>query len=94
MSDLDLIHKKLDQLDIKQDRLLDKIEATNIILAKNTTSLEIHERRTTASETRITTLEQDSIKRKALTTIVIKIGAFLVGISTVVATAFEVFRKP
>lgn len=93
MSDFDEIHKKIDRLESKQDLLLDKLADTNIILAKNTISLEIHESRTTASETRITTLEEESIRRQASLNAWLKFGGFLVGFSTIVATVAEIIIR-
>ena len=89
MADLDELHKKLDRLDSKVDHVIDKLAETNIILAKNTTSLEIHEKRTTASEHRIVTLEDENTKRKATNSVWIKLGAFVVGAATVISVIIE-----
>jgi tetrahydromethanopterin S-methyltransferase subunit B len=93
MSDIDELHKKLDKLDTKVDHVIDKLEATNLILAKNTTSLEIHERRTTASEKRIETLEVDNIQRKSLNAVWFRIGTFVVGLITIVGVVFELIHR-
>jgi hypothetical protein len=86
MSDIDELHKKIDRVDTRLDD-------NNRILDRLTISVELHEARTTASETRITTLENENLLRKANSAAWLKFGAFLVGFSTVVGVVFEILHR-
>lgn len=86
MSDIDELHKKIDRLD-------NRLDDNNRILDRLTVSVELHERRTTASEHRIETLEDENTKRKASNAAWVKIGAFLVGAATIVGVVLEIVKR-
>ena len=51
------IEEKLNKIDDKIDKIVDKIHETNIVLAENTQSLIIHEKRTDIAEAKLGILE-------------------------------------
>ena len=97
MSDITELHLKIDRIEKKQDKVLEKLDEkldeTNRILDRLTVSVEVHEKRTTANEVRITSLEDDNVKRKAINSVWLKVGALIVGISTVIGAIVEVINK-
>lgn len=75
MSDInDLIIKYLDKLDTKIEKLDSKMDEMNKVHERNTMVLEEHERRSTASESRISILEETEQQRAERLT---KIKGFL-----------------
>lgn len=58
---------KFDKLEQKIDKLREDISETNTILARNTESLIIHEKRTTLAEARLREIELDMQEHKTYT---------------------------
>lgn len=91
MSDFDfnaLISKQLDKLDSKMEKMDSKMDDMAKVHERNTVVLEEHERRSTASESRISILEEKELRRaqKAakLTGFVYYSGVTLGGIAALV----------
>lgn len=82
MNNEDRILDKLDELD---SRLLD----IDVTLARNTLSLELHERRTTLSEERLKLMENQVLFINALG----RAGLFVVGLSGFLLTLLEIKKS-
>lgn len=63
---------KFDKLEQKIDKLREDISETNTILARNTESLIIHEKRTTLAEARLREIELDMQEHKTYTNTIMK----------------------
>lgn len=63
---------KLNRIEEKLDKVIEKINDTNVILAKNTESLIIHERRTDIAEQKLSLLEREYHEHSAKDDIILQ----------------------
>ena len=85
---LDILDERLDKIESKVDNITSTLVSLDKILDRNTVSLEIHEKRTTASEKRIGYIETHVYLINA----VVKVSIAAGGIAAFVLTVLEILK--